>query len=103
MKKSCILGEDIYYMLDYIHSILATLIFTSKTCNQVKWDGNEHRRSCATYIIRKMQTGSLTTRLHSPALSADSDSGGDKGQLEVLVLYEDCRGVALWRSGLFPD
>lgn len=103
MKKKCMLVEDIYYMLDCTHSTLAALIFTSKTRNHVKCDGNEHRRNCPTHFIRKMQMGSLTTRLHSPALSADSDSGGGKGQREVLVLYVDCRGVALWSSGLFPD
>lgn len=102
-RKKCMLVEGIYYMLDCTHSTLAALIFTSKTRNHVKCDGNEHRRSCPTHFIRKMQMGSLTTRLHSPALSADSDSRGGKGQREVLVLYVDCRGVALWSSGLFPD
>lgn len=82
MQKSCILGEDIYYMPGCVHSTLAALMFTNKTRNQVKDDGSEHMSSPA---MRKMQMGILTTRLHTPVLSADSDCGG-KGPREASGL-----------------
>lgn len=91
MQKSCILGEDIYYMPGCVHSTLAALMFTNKTRNQVKDDGSEHMSSPA---MRKMQMGILTTRLHTPVLSADSDCGG-KGPLRSLRSLVRCRGLPL--------